>query len=45
MIAGLEKKGLVIDPYERRVVAFHEAGHALTGWLLEHADPVMKVSK
>jgi len=44
VIAGLEKKGLTIDPHERRVVAFHEAGHALTGWLLEHADPVMKVS-
>jgi len=44
VIAGLEKKGLNIDAHERRVVAFHEAGHALTGWLLEHADPVMKVS-
>jgi ATP-dependent Zn protease len=44
VIAGMEKKGLSIDPHERRVVAFHEAGHALTGWMLEHADPVMKVS-
>lgn len=44
VIAGLEKKGLNIDVHERRVVAFHEAGHALTGWMLEHADPVMKVS-
>ena len=44
VIAGLEKKNLTIDPEERRVVAFHEAGHALTGWMLEHADPVMKVS-
>ena len=43
VIAGIEKKDLTIDPYERRVVAFHEAGHALCGWLLEHADPVMKV--
>ena len=34
----------VIDPLERKVIAFHEAGHALTGWFLEHADPVMKVS-
>merc|ERR1719454_186674 len=32
VIAGLEKKGLTIDAHERRVVAFHEAGHALTGW-------------
>ena len=44
VIAGLEKKDLTIDADERRVVAFHEAGHALTGWMLEHADPVMKVS-
>ena len=44
VIAGLERKGLTIDPYERRVIAYHEAGHALTGWMLEHADPVMKVS-
>jgi len=44
VIAGLEKKDLVIDPHERRVVAFHEAGHALIGWVTEHADPVMKVS-
>ena len=44
VIAGMEKKGLTIDAHERRVVAFHEAGHALTGWLCEHADPVMKVS-
>merc|ERR1719382_1780489 len=44
VIAGLEKKDLTIDPHERRVIAFHEAGHAIVGWLLEHADPVMKVS-
>merc|ERR1712087_841341 len=44
VIAGLEKKDLTIDPHERRVIAFHEAGHALVGWVLEHADPVMKVS-
>jgi len=44
VIAGLEKKNLTIDPEERRCVAYHEAGHALTGWMLEHADPVMKVS-
>ena len=42
VIGGLEKKDLTIDPHERRVIAFHEAGHALAGWLLEHADPVMK---
>lgn len=40
----MEKKSNVMSPAERRVVAFHEAGHALTGWMLEHTDPVMKVS-
>merc|ERR1719487_3095410 len=44
VIGGMEKKGLTIDAHERRVVAFHEAGHALTGWVLEHTDPVIKVS-
>jgi len=44
VIAGLERKDLVIDPHERKVVAYHEAGHAICGWMLEHADPVMKVS-
>ena len=39
---GMEKKSNVMTPAERRVVAFHEAGHALTGWLLEHTDPIMK---
>ena len=33
-----------MSPAERRVVAFHEAGHALTGWMLEYTDPIMKVS-
>ena len=40
----MEKKSNVMSPAERRVVAFHEAGHALTGWMLEHTDPLMKVS-
>ena len=39
----MEKKSNLMSPAERRVVAFHEAGHALTGWLLEHTDPIMKV--
>ena len=39
----MEKKSNVLTPEERKVVAYHEAGHALTGWLLEHTDPVMKV--
>jgi cell division protease FtsH len=44
VIAGLEKKNKVIAPEERKIVAFHEAGHAITGWFLEHTDPVVKVS-
>ena len=41
--AGLEKKSLVLQPEEKRVIAYHEAGHAIVGWFLEHADPLMKV--
>ena len=44
VIAGLEKKNKIISPEERRVIAFHEAGHAIVGWFLEHTDPVVKVS-
>lgn len=40
---GLEKKSLVIQPEEKKVIAYHEAGHAIVGWFLEHADPLMKV--
>lgn len=43
VIAGLEKKSLVIHPDEKKVIAYHEAGHAVVGWFLEHADPLMKV--
>jgi len=44
MHTGMEKKSSTMTPAERKVVAFHEAGHTLTGWLLEHTDPIMKVS-
>ncbi len=44
VIAGLEKKNKIISPEERKIVAFHEAGHAITGWFLEYTDPVVKVS-
>ncbi|GBG87398.1 hypothetical protein CBR_g45455 [Chara braunii] len=44
IIGGLEKKTKVIRKEERRTVAYHEAGHAVTGWLLEHAEPLLKVS-
>ncbi len=43
MSVGMEKKSHVMSPGERKIVAYHEAGHALVGWLLEHTDPVMKV--
>ena len=43
IIGGLEKKGKVISAIERRTVAFHEAGHAVVGWFLEHAEPLLKV--
>lgn len=44
MFSGMEKKSNVLSPAERQVVAYHEAGHALVGWLLEHTDPILKVS-
>ncbi|KAL7749950.1 AAA ATPase afg3 [Sorochytrium milnesiophthora] len=44
VIAGLEKKSKVLSPDEKRTVAYHEAGHAVVGWYLEHADPLLKVS-
>ncbi len=44
VIAGLEKKSRVLGPEEKRTVAYHEAGHAVAGWFLEHADPLLKVS-
>jgi AFG3 family protein len=44
VIGGLEKKSKVLSPQEKEVVAYHEAGHALVGWLLPHTDPILKVS-
>ncbi|ORY94726.1 peptidase family M41-domain-containing protein [Syncephalastrum racemosum] len=44
VIAGIEKKSRVLSPEEKRTVAYHEAGHAIAGWYLEHADPLLKVS-
>jgi AFG3 family protein len=43
-IGGLEKRNKLISPEEKEIVAFHEAGHAITGWFLEHANPLVKVS-
>ncbi|KAJ8750489.1 hypothetical protein K2173_015634 [Erythroxylum novogranatense] len=44
IIGGLEKKNRVISKLERRTVAYHESGHAVTGWFLEHAEPLLKVT-
>ncbi|MFO7824977.1 MAG: ATP-dependent zinc metalloprotease FtsH [Cyclobacterium sp.] len=44
VIGGLEKKNKIISPEEKQIVAYHEAGHAVAGWFLEHADPLVKVS-
>jgi AFG3 family protein len=43
-IGGLEKKTKLIAPEEKEIVAYHEAGHAVSGWFLEHANPLVKVS-
>ncbi|KAK6178251.1 hypothetical protein SNE40_013059 [Patella caerulea] len=44
VVAGLEKKTQVLQPEEKKTVAYHEAGHAVAGWFLQHADPLLKVS-
>jgi cell division protease FtsH len=44
VIGGLEKKNKIISPEEKRIIAFHEAGHAICGWYLEHAYPLLKVT-
>lgn len=44
VIGGLEKKNKIISPDEKKIVAYHEAGHAICGWYLEYADPLVKVS-
>lgn len=44
VVAGLEKKTQVLGPEEKKTVAYHEAGHAVAGWFLEFADPLLKVS-
>lgn len=44
IIAGLEKKSKIISPEEKRTIAYHEAGHATVSWLLEHANPLLKVT-
>jgi len=43
-IGGLEKKNKLISPDEKKIIAYHEAGHAICGWFLPYADPLVKVS-
>ena len=44
IVGGLEKKNKIITPEEKKTIAFHEAGHAIISWLLEHAAPLVKVT-
>jgi AFG3 family protein len=44
VIGGLEKKNKIIAPHEKAIIAYHEAGHAVCGWFLEHAHPLLKVT-
>lgn len=44
VIGGLERKSLVLNPKEKKTVAYHEAGHAICGWFFKYADPLLKVS-
>ena len=44
VVGGLEKKSLVLNPEEKKTVAYHEAGHAICGWYFKYADPLLKVS-
>ena len=44
IVGGLEKKNKIITPGEKKTIAFHEAGHAMVSWLLEHAAPLVKLT-
>jgi cell division protease FtsH len=44
IVAGLEKRSKIISPGEKKIIAYHEAGHAVVSWLLKHVDPLVKVS-
>lgn len=44
IVAGLEKRSKIISPEEKKIIAYHEAGHAVVSWLLKHVDPLIKVS-
>lgn len=44
IIGGLERKNKIITPQEKKTIAYHEAGHATVSWVLEHANPLIKVT-
>lgn len=44
IVGGLERKNMIITPEEKRLIAYHEAGHATVSWLLEHSNPLIKVT-
>jgi cell division protease FtsH len=44
IVGGLEKKNKIISPIEKKTIAYHEAGHATISWMLEHANPLVKVT-
>jgi len=44
IVGGLEKRNKIISPYEKKVIAYHESGHAAVSWLVEHANPLVKVT-
>ena len=44
VVAGTEKKTNALGPKEKRIVAYHESGHALVGWMLQHTDALLKVN-
>ena len=45
VVAGAAKKSGILSPMEKKIVAYHEAGHAVIGWLLQHTDALLKVSR
>ncbi|MEO6356277.1 MAG: ATP-dependent zinc metalloprotease FtsH, partial [Ferruginibacter sp.] len=44
VVAGIEKKSKIISPEEKKIIAYHEAGHAVISWLMQSVDPIAKVS-
>lgn len=44
LVGGTEKRNHAMSPQEKRIIAYHESGHALVGWLLEHTDALLKVT-